>query len=101
MATYVYRNGKLVDKRRAAPRHSADAATHVISDTMAETQHMASGRFHTSKSEFRKDTKAHGCIEFGNETAALLKPRQPIKMDPAKRREDIRRTIYDLRNGRG
>lgn len=100
MTTYVYRNGKLVDKRFAEPLHSGDAATHVISDTMDATQHMASGRWHTSKSEFRKDTRAHNCIEYGNESAALLKPRKPIELDRGQRREAIRRTIYDLRNGR-
>ena len=100
MVTYVFRNGKLVDKSRAKPLHSSNAASYVISDIMDSTQHMASRRWHTSKSEFRKDTRAAGCIEIGNETSTVLKPRQPIKIDPAKRRDDIRRTIYDLRNGR-
>lgn len=101
MPTYVYRNGRLIDKRRAKPSFSADSAAYVISDIMAETQHMATGRFHTSKSEFRKDTKDSNCIEIGNETKALLAPRKPVMMDRAKRRDDIRRTIYELRNGRG
>lgn len=101
MVTFVYRNGKVVDKRRAKPKFSADSATHVISDIMDATQHMATGRMHTSKSEFRKDTRASGCVEYGSETTALLTPRKPVPLDPAKRRDDIRRTIYDLRNGRG
>jgi hypothetical protein len=101
MPTYVFRNGKLVDKRRAKPKYSANDATQVISDIMDATQHMATGRMHTSKSEFRKDTRTSGCVEYGSETTALLTPRKPILMDSAKRRDDIRRTIYELRNGRG
>jgi hypothetical protein len=100
MPTYVIRNGKLVEKQFAEPLHSGDQATYVISDTMPETQHMASGRWHTSKAEFRKDTKAAGCIEYGNESKALLTPRKPIPLDRGARREAIRKTIYDLRNGR-
>ena len=103
---YVYRpdhpeaneNG-MVD--RAVLYGSADDPHfYVISDTMDPTRHMATGRMHTSKSEFRKDTRAAGCIEYGNETAHLTKPRKPVPLDRAKRREDIRRTIYELRNGR-
>ena len=100
MPTYVYRDGKLVDKRRAKPLYSLNAASFVISDTMDPTLHHCDGKLYTSKSKFRQTTKAHGCIEYGSEIPALTKPRQPIKLDPAKRREDIRRTIYDLRNGR-
>ena len=74
-------------------------APNVISDTMSETRHMATGRFHTSKSEFRKDTKASGCIEFGNDPA-LTRPRKPVPLSREKRREDIRRTLYDYRNGK-
>lgn len=69
----------------------------IISDHMEPTKHMGTGRIHDSKSEFRKDTKAVGCIEIGNEQ---LKPREPIRLDKRKRAEDIRRTIYELKNGR-
>jgi hypothetical protein len=54
-----------------------------------------------SKKKFRETTKAYGYVEYGNETKALLTPRKPIPLDAAKRRDDIRRTIYELRNGRG
>lgn len=78
----------------------AGTAPYIISDNMGATRHMATGRMHTSKSEFRKDTKASGCFEIGNETSTVLKPRQPVLLDRAKRRDDIRRTIYNLRNAR-
>jgi hypothetical protein len=76
-----------------------DARFYVISDTMDPLRHMANGKHYTSKREFREATKAAGCVEYGSETAHLLKPRVPVKLDRNKRREDIRRTIYDIRNG--
>ncbi len=101
MTTFVYRNGRVVDKRRAKPKFSASDATQVISDTMDALQHHADGKMYDSKQKFRETTRAYGYIEYGSETKALLTPRKPILMDRAKRRDDIRRTIYDLRNGRG
>jgi hypothetical protein len=100
MTTYVYRNGELVDKRFAAPKVEGDSASYVISDIMPETRHMANGKTYTSKSEFRKATRAAGCIEVGNETATLLKPRKRIELDRGARREAIQRTIFDLKNRR-
>jgi len=102
---YVYRpdhpmsneNG-MID-RSLDYRVEAGVAPNVISDIMPETRHMATGRFHTSKSEFRKDTRASNCIEYGNDPA-LTRPRKPIPLSRAKRREDIQRTLYDYRNGR-
>ena len=99
MVTYVYRNGQLVEKSLAPPLVTASAAPNVISDIMDPTRHMATGRYHTSKSAFRADTKASGCIEYGNDPA-LTRPRKPIPLSREKRREDIKRTIYDLRNNR-
>ena len=98
MPTFVYRNGELVDKRYAEPRHAGDEAPNVISDIMGETRHMADGKYYTSKSEYRKATRAAGCIEVGNETKTLLTPRKPVQLDRDQRRDDIRKTIYDLRN---
>lgn len=99
MPTFVYRNGKLVDKNAAGPRNAKlGKAAFVISDEMSETRHMADGKMYTSKAKFRHATRAAGCVEVGNETSTLLKPRQQIQLDPGKRRDDIRRTIYDLRN---
>lgn len=72
-------------------------APNVISDTMAPTKHMASGRVIDSKARFRAETKAAGCIETGDQ---LPTKRQPIKLDRSQRRDDIRRTLYEFRNGR-
>lgn len=98
MATFVYRNGKLVDKRFAEPLTVKGQASYVISDEMAPTRHMADCKTYTSKAKFREATRAHGCIEVGNDTSALTKPRQRIELDRGLRRENIKRAIYDLKN---
>jgi hypothetical protein len=81
----------------ACVRRIKSDAPYVISDTMAPIKHMGTGQYLDSKSRFRQATRASGCVEIGNET---VKPRQPIKLDSGKRREAIRKTIYELRNGR-
>lgn len=98
MPTYVYRNGEIVDKRFAAPKETHGSAAYVISDEMPETRHMADGKHYTSKAKFRQATRAAGCVEVGTETSTLLKPRPQIRLDEGKRRDDIRKAIYDLRN---
>lgn len=104
MTTYVYRpehpeadeNG-MVDK--SLLYSSPGLGLYVISDTMDPTRHMATGRYFTSKSKFRAETKASGCFEIGNDPA-LYRQRKPAVLSREKRRDDIRRTIYDLKNGR-
>ena len=69
-------------------------------DEMAPTRHMANNRMYTSKKKFRDETKARGCIEIGNETSTMLKPRKPKLPDRRQRREDIKKSIWELKNGR-
>lgn len=71
------------------------------SDTMAPTRHMCNGKMYTSKKMFRDETRARGCVEIGNETKSILnsKPKQ-VKLDKKKRREDIKRALWEVRNGR-
>jgi len=92
---YVYRNGKVIEADQAEPV-SKPWATGVISDSMEPTRHHGTGQIHTSKAKFRADTRASGCVEIGNES---MPQRQPAKLDKRQRRDDIRRAIYDLRNG--
>lgn len=94
MTTYVIRDGKLVEKSTVEP-----LGHYVISDEMPPTRHMADGKHYTSKAKFREATRRAGCVELGNENAYLTKPRKRVELSREKRREDIRRTIYDLRNG--
>jgi len=64
MTTYVLRNGELVEKHLATPKHVTPG---IIRDTIDTTWHPANGRHYDSKSEFRRVTKAHGCEEVGTE----------------------------------
>lgn len=100
MARFVYRPDHpaadqfgMVDLEMAGPKHAAANATNVITDEMQPTRHMADGHYYTSKHRFREATKAAGCIEVGNETSTLMKPRAPVQLDRQKRRDDIRRAL--------
>lgn len=66
----------MVPKHMLLP-HGVDAGFYVISDTMDPTWHPATGRMMDSKSNFRRQTKASGCIEVGNEQLRH-KPRPPM-----------------------
>ena len=70
---------------------------YVISDHMDPLKHHASGKVFDSKSEFRKETKALGMVEMGNDA---IKPRKPVTLDKRQRVEAIRKAIYELRTGR-
>ena len=95
MMTYVYRNGKLIDKSQAYDEPKL-WKTSVISDSMAPIKHHGTGRIHDSKAKFRADTKAIGGVEIGNEP---IRPRQRIPLDRGQRREALRKSIYMLKNG--
>lgn len=82
----------------AGPLHESSESTYVISDTMDALRHMATGEMIDSKSKFRAATRAAGCVEVGNDPM-LTKERKPVSLNRGKRREDIKRTIYELRNG--
>lgn len=105
MARLVYRpnhpqaneNG-MVDINLTEPK-GVDPKFYVIGDEMEPTRHMATGAYLTSKSEFRKMTRAEGCIEYGNELPTLTKPRKRIELDRRQRRDDIKKAIYQIRNG--
>lgn len=79
---------------------TSNKAPGYISDIMEPTVHMVNMKTYDSKSEFRKATKEAGCIEIGNEVQTMLKPRKPREMDKGRRREDIKRALYEVRNGR-
>ena len=97
MTVYVLRKGRLVDQAKAAPLNPVFGTLHIISDHMDPLCHMASGRMFDSKSEFRKETRAHGCVEIGTERIGE-KPRKKWKPDRRKRVDDIKRALHDLRN---
>jgi hypothetical protein len=94
--TWVYRNGKLVPKHKAATRiNRHGSAPNVISDSLGtHLRHMGTGQYLDSKSAFRNADKACGAVCVGNETSA--KPRKLIEMPSAG--HDIKRAIHQLRN---
>src|SRR5690606_19832485 len=71
---------------------------HYISDEMQPTMHMCNGKYYTSKKKFRDETRARGCIEVGNDTAPLLKPRKPILPDKRERIEQIKQVVKELKD---
>ena len=95
MPTEVYRNGKFVLKHLAPPRYISSAAPNVISDSMDPLKHMGTGRILDSKSQFRRDTIASGCVEVGNDPAAL---RERPRTEPRGVHEDVKRALAELRS---
>lgn len=71
-------------------------AFYVISDTMEPLKHHGTGRMISSKRAFSAETRAAGMVELGNEP---IRARKPIPLDRRQRRDDIKRSIYELRNG--
>lgn len=84
-----------VDAERAVyQERTYNSGFNYIADDMPATRHMANGKYYTSKHKFRQATRDAGCIEIGNETATLLKPRVFSKEARDKHREGIRRDLF-------
>lgn len=78
-------------------RHFAkSSAPYIISDVMEPTKHHGTGRMIGSKRAFSAETRRAGMVEMGNE---VPKPRKAIPLNKGQRREEIRKVIYELRNG--
>lgn len=91
------RDGQLVPKHLAAPKHSSDPATYVISDTMEPMRHMGTGRIVDSKSEFRRDTRASGCEEVGTDPA-ISRPPPRYRPDMSDIVGDVKRSLAEVRS---
>ena len=72
-------------------------ATYVIPD-IAGYKSMATGEWISGRRQHKEHLKRHGLIEIGNEIDAHMK-RKP--RDTKKEREQLRRTIADVLNGKG
>jgi len=118
MPTYVYRPDHpkanehgMIDKRLDFPNLHLESmrATignqpiyiNYISDSMDPTRHMINGRYYESKSKFRQITKDAGCIEVGNETETMLKPKKQIISTKQERVDSIKKAIEDVKKGEG
>ena len=69
----VYRNGSWVwfDSGDLRAISATTPRVYVHTDTMDRPlYHHADRRFYDSRSEFRKATRRHGCVELGNEMPA-------------------------------
>lgn len=67
------------------------AAPYVQSDSMEPIRSMADGRMYDSKSRYRRELRARGCYEVGNDRLE----RRPTPLPPV--RETLRQTIQQLR----
>lgn len=99
--TFVYRNGRLVEKGgpedvRPAPARSDLPFPMLISDEMSAIEHV-DGRFYTSKSEFRKVTRANGLVEIGTERQA---PRKRAPVSDKAISDAIDKAVADYGKGR-
>ena len=91
--TYVYRDGKLIDRRDAPPLvRRFGSAPYVISDCMPALQSMADGRVYDSKSAHVRAAKAAGCEVIGNERQGS--PARDYRPDGVG--QDIKRAIEEL-----
>lgn len=93
--TFVYRNGRLVPKHKAAPKHSGRVYG-VISDSLPDQlEHHGydDGRRTDSKSVFRRWTKEAGLVEKGNDREPVRPARDPDL------RQDVARAVEMVKNG--
>lgn len=100
-ASYVLRDGVLVEKHLAAPltpkgpRSRAVACPMYISDG-CEFQSQADGKYYTSKSKYRADLRARGLVEVGDDRS--FHDRAPIDpsdvLPPVE--HDVARAIAEL-----
>lgn len=67
------------------------AGFHIIRDDMSPIRSMASGKMHDSKSVYRRELKAMGCVELGNDRVE----RRPVAAPPV--RDAMRQAIQQLR----
>lgn len=93
--TYVWRNGKCVPKSEAG-QHETIQSVYVQSDYLpgGAMRHPITGELMDSKSQFRAVTRAHGCVEVGNEVQRDT--RRLESFDSNSRKADIARAIEQL-----
>lgn len=97
--SWVYRPGHpqanengMVEKHLASPPQT-DPRIYVISDTMDPLKHPGTGMVLDSKAEFRRHTRASGCVEVGTDPAAR---RPGPKIEPTGVEMDVKRAIQEL-----
>lgn len=89
----------IVEKRDQSNYFEPSKGPAIISDDIGAgvngLRHMATGRYHDSKSKFRADTRAAGCVETGNEVARVYDDRPTMRQMREERIHDIKRAMGD------
>jgi hypothetical protein len=70
-------------------RRISEPRVHIATDSMPSMHHPINGRNYDSKSAFRAVTKAHGCIEMGNDRIES----RSVELSREERRDDIAKAI--------
>lgn len=101
--TYAWFNigdGREVYRRVPEPKGKrSDLPSPMLSlDTMEAVQHPCDGRLYDSKSAFRRVTKAHGCVELGNDAQRMAEREKP-KPDRRSIRDAVRKAANRVKNG--
>lgn len=87
MTTYVFRNGRLVEKGSAL----GPVRLQVVGD-IAPYQSMIDGSMIAGRAQHRSHLRDHGCIEIGNEKMESKLP----PADPRQRRQMLREQLADM-----
>lgn len=69
----------------------AGAGPQIITDTIDPIRSMADGKMYDSKSAYRRELRARGCYEIGNDRIE----RQTVKAPPV--RDTLRQVVQQLR----
>jgi len=76
--TYVFRDGRFIEKRLAPPRRDASRADlpcpMIIRDGMDAMFSHADGKTYESKSAYYRAVKEAGCVIVGNDIESHMKP---------------------------
>lgn len=87
--TYVWVDGKCIEKSEA--HEARQRGPYIQSDNLTPMRHPITGKLMDSKSQFRAITRAHGCVEVGNE-----QQRDTRRIDMPDLKSDIARSIQEL-----
>jgi hypothetical protein len=94
MTRYVWHAGEWLPAPARQPR--VPVFPGIIRDHMEPAQHPCTGERFESKSAFRAVTRAHGCVELGND--APVTPPQ-FQVDRRELREDIATAMQMVEQG--
>jgi hypothetical protein len=87
MVTYVYRDGKIVEKGS-----QEDTKYHYVVRDIEPYQSMIDGRMITSRSQHREHLRDNNCIEIGNEKMETKLP----TVDREKRIKVLREQLWNV-----